>query len=112
MAIVTVAEASQTATIGTEHTLTTQTGIGTYVLTVDTMNMVNGDVLELRIYTKVRASGNTQLAYSAVYAHAQGVLNKYSVPIPLPTDREIIFTLKQTAPVSGGRAFPWGVLTL
>ena len=99
---------SQTATLDTEHTLTTQTTAGTYVLVVETTNMVAGDVLILRAKTKVKSGGTSRLAYMATYAHAQTEVNKYSVPIPI--DTEVIFTLEQTD--GTGRAFPWNALKL
>ncbi len=42
----------QTAVVTTEHTLDTITDAGTYVLYVDTSNMVLIDELELRVKTK------------------------------------------------------------
>jgi hypothetical protein len=100
---------SQTATIGTEHTLGTAiTAAGVYVLVVDANAMVDGDVLELRAKTKAKSGSTSRLAYFVTYANAQGELNKYSVPIP--TDTEVVFTLKQTA--GTGRAFDWNILAL
>lgn len=99
---------SQSATIDTEHTLATITDSGTYVFVVDTANMVNGDTLELRIYTKARSGGTSRLAYSASYTNLQAAPQKYSVPVP--SNVEFVATLKQ---VDGtGRAFPWAVLVL
>lgn len=100
---------SQTATIATEHTLGSAiTAPGVYVLVVDTNAMANGDVLELRIYTKYASGGTERLAYVATYAHAQTELNKFSVPVPI--DASFKATLKQTA--GTGRAFPWNILSL
>lgn len=99
---------SQTAVINTEHTLATVTTAGTYVLVVDTNAMVAGDVLELRIKTKVRSGGTSRLAYSVIYAHTQADPQKYSVPVP--ANIEFVATLKQTA--GTGRAFTWAVLSL
>lgn len=100
---------SQTAVIGTEHTLGSAiTAAGTYVLVVDTNAMVNGDVLELRVKTKAKSGSTSRLAYVVTYAHAQTELNKYSVPIPI--DTEVVFTLKQTA--GTGRVFDWNILAL
>lgn len=110
MAVESVASGTQTATIDTEHTLTTQTAAGVYVLVVDTNNMVNGDVVILRIKTKVLSGGTTRLAYPAYYAHAQSDKNKYSVPVPIPASREIVATLEQTD--GTGRAYPWEMLKL
>ena len=100
---------SQTATIGTEHTLGTAiTAAGVYVLVVAANAMVNGDVLELRAKTKAKTGSTSQLAYVVTYAHVQTELNKYSVPIPV--DTEVVFTLKQTA--GTGRVFDWNILAL
>lgn len=100
---------SQTAVIGTEHTLGTSiTAAGVYVLVVDTNAMVNGDVLELRIKTKAKTASTERLAYFSTYVHAQTELNKYSVPVPV--DTQVTFTLKQTA--GTGRAFDWNILSL
>lgn len=106
MALSSVASGSQTAVIGTEHLLTTQTGIGIYVLLVSTAGMAAGDALTLKLKTK-RASGDPSLiAYTYPFTDAQDVPNKYSVPVPV--DTEIVCTLTQTA--GTGRAFPWKLL--
>ena len=102
-----VASDTQTATVTTEHTLTTKTDAGVYILVVDTKNMVANDILELRINTKVAAGGTSGLAYMATFAHVQAEPLKYSIPVPV--DTEIVCTLKQTAG-AGGRDFPWNLL--
>lgn len=109
MAVTSNQSGSQTATISTEHNLGTAiTTAGVYVLVVDTNAMVNGDVLELRAYTKAKTGSTSRLAYVVSYAHAQTELNKQSVPIPI--DTQLQFTLKQTA--GTGRAFDWNILSL
>jgi hypothetical protein len=100
---------SQTATIGTEHTLgTAVTTPGAYVLIVDTNAMADGDVLELRVKTKVKSGSTSRLAYFITYANQQGEPNKNTVPVPV--DTEVVFTLKQVA--GTGRAFDWNILAL
>lgn len=122
MALTVQASGTQTATIGTEHTLNAAafTTSGVYVLSVNTVNMALGDTLELRAYAKcLTGDTNPELIYMATYAQktgdgaapgssAQGEIYKISVPIPSPYS--ITFTLKQTA--GTGRAFPWRVDTL
>lgn len=103
-----IASGTQTATISTEHDLATDTSNHTFVLVVDTASMVAGDVLELRLYTKVLSGGTERLAYPAVYSHAQGDPAKYSVPVP--ANIHLRATLKQTA--GTGRAYPWALLAL
>jgi len=100
---------SQTATIGTEHTLGTAiTTPGVYVLVVDTNAMVNGDVLELRVYSKCKTGSTSRQVRIGAFANVQVDPNKYSIPIPV--DTECTFTLKQTA--GTGRAFDWNILSL
>lgn len=100
---------SQTAVIGTEHSLGSAiVAAGVYVLVVDANAMVNGDVLELRIKTKAKGGSTSRLSYYATFANIQGEPNKYSVPVP--TDVEFVATLKQTA--GTGRAFDWNILSL
>lgn len=106
MGLVSAASGSQTATIGTEHSLTQQTGVGIYVLLVNTTAMIAGDTLILRIKTKRSFGDSSIIAYSYTFIDAQDEPHKYSVPVPV--DTEIICTLQQTAGV--GRAFPWKLL--
>ena len=108
MTVASNSSGSQTATIGTEHTLATIAAAGVYVLAVDTSAMVNGDALELRAKTKTKSGSASRVAYFVTYAHVQGEPNKYSVPVPV--DTEVTFTLKQTA--GAGRAFDWNILAL
>jgi|SRR5882724_1852346 len=98
------ASGSQTAVIGTEHSLDTPTTVATYVLSVDTVNFVNGDLVELRVYDMVDGSNYRQV-WKAVYQHAQVNNGKVSPPIAITTQAK--FTLKQTA--GTGRVFPWSV---
>lgn len=108
MAVAEVTGGTQSATVSTEHTLATSTTGKTYVLFVDTVNLANGDVVELRLKTKGRSGNSSQLAYYAVYAHVQTSPNKYSVPVP--ANIEIVATLKQTA--GTGRNFIWSLLSI
>lgn len=101
-------DGSQTAVIGTEHTLGTITTAGTYVLNVDTANMNYGDQLIIRVNTRVRSVGTTRQAYSALYAHVQADPVKISIPVASPN--EIEFTIEQTT--GTGRAYPWEIVSL
>jgi hypothetical protein len=95
-------------TDGTEQTLTTQTTSQTYVLVVETVNMANGDEIELRIKTKCRSGGTSRLAFEATYRDAQAEPNKYSIPIP--ANIEIVATIKRTAGTD--RSYIWAILSL
>ncbi len=95
---------TQSATVTTEHSLATPTTVATYVLSVDTVNMVNGDLLELRCYDMVDGSNYRQM-WKGTYQHVQINNAKASPPIAVTTQAK--FTLKQAAGTS--RNFPWSV---
>ncbi len=97
---------TQTAVIDTEHTLGAAiTDAGTYNLKVDAKNMVNGDELTLRVYSKVLPAGAEGLAYEVSFAHVQTELIKISLPDVSP--HYFKATLEQTA--GTGRSFDWAV---
>lgn len=106
MGLQSAASGSQTATISTEHSLTSQTGIGIYVLLVDTTNMAGGDEIHLKIKTKRLYGETLTLAYDYTFTGAQAEPHKYSVPVP--SDVEIVCTLTQTT--GTGQVFPWKLL--
>jgi hypothetical protein len=109
MGIISVESGTQAATIGTEHTLNNiTTGIGVYVLTVDTTPMVLGDILQIFIKTKVTSGSSFVVAYKISYSDAQEEANKYSVPVPVASGLGIICTLKQTN--GTGKSFVWNLL--
>lgn len=95
---------SQTASISTEHSLATPSTVATYVLSVDTVNMVNGDLVELRCYDMVDGSNYRQM-WKGTYQHVQ--INNAKVSPPIAVTTQAKFTLKQTA--GTGRAFPWSI---
>ena|SRR6266496_1072133 len=102
------ASGTQTATIGTEHSLATLTGAKVYTLFVDCFNLVDGERVELRVYYTPLSAGTERLMHPVlVIENAQASPIKQSLPIP--SDISCRFTLKQ---VTGtGRAFPWKVLS-
>lgn len=108
MALQELAGGTQTAVVTTEHTLATLTNSKTMVLVVDTVNLVNGDIVELRLKTKARAGGTSRLAYFASYANLQSEIIKYSIPVP--ANVELVATLKQT--LGTARDFVWAILGL
>jgi len=105
----TIASGTKTATgSGTEDDLATDTANHTYVLACDLANMAAGDIVTLRLYTKVLSGGTERLAYVATYAHVQGEPAKYSVPVP--ANVHLRATLTQSA--GTGRSVPWSLLAL
>ncbi len=109
MALSSLQNGTQTATISTEHTLGSAVATAsTCILSVNTSNMANGDVLEIRAKTKVLTGGSEATYLLASYANVQGEPVKMTIPIP--TLYSLTFTLKQTA--GTGRAFEWNILGL
>jgi hypothetical protein len=108
MSVTSSASGNQSATIGTEHVLADKTAAGVYTLAVDLSNMANGDITELRLYTKANSNGSLNLAYICVFCNAQNEPNVYSIPVPV--DTEIKATLKQTA--GTGRSYQWNLLVM
>ncbi len=110
MAIVVAASGTVTpTTLGTEQALAAaDTTSGTYVLVVDTVNVVNGEIVDLRIAGIVLAAGTERTIYRVSYQHLQGEPIKYSPPVP--SDVSIRTYITQT----GGtlRAYPWKLLRL
>lgn len=108
---VTAVSGTQSATVTTEHTLADTSAAGTYQLVVDTVNMVAGDVLELRLYHMVLAGGTRRVAYVTRYEGVQPTddLIKESVPLStaLTDSGAIRATLLQTKGTS--RNFPWAL---
>lgn len=106
----TISSGTQLAVISNEHELDTDATGGVYVLAVDTAAMALGDVLELRIKSKVLGGGALGLAYQGAFSNAQPEPLKYSIPISIPATIDIVVSLKQTA--GTGRSFPWRLMTI
>jgi hypothetical protein len=96
---------TQTATVTTEHTLTTQTGNKFYTAYIDLTNMASGDTVEIRVSLIIKAAGSHILYYLGTYSGAQ---TNPLVYIPsLPSDISWKLTLKQTN--GTGRNFDYRV---
>jgi len=93
-------------TIGTETTLATDNNNGTFVLEVDTSNLANGDVLEIRIYTVTLGGGSLIQAWKGTYQHAQ--INNHKISPFVASDQSMRATLNQT--VGTGRTYAWKIL--
>jgi hypothetical protein len=112
MAVTAYASGTQSATVTTEHFLSSPNVAGTFTFHVDTVNMAAGDVVELRIYQMVLTGGTQRVAYVQRFSGVQPTddLIKISVPISneLTDTNALRFSLKQTFGTS--RNFPWKVL--
>lgn len=112
MAVTADASGTQTATVTTEHTLDDVATAGVFTFHVDTVNMVAGDVLELRIYQIVLTGGTRRVAYFGSFAGVQPTDDLIKIFVPISNELtdagSLRFTLKQTFGTS--RNFPWKVL--
>lgn len=107
MAVSVNTSGSQTATIGTEHTLATITTAGIYQLYVDVASLVAGDIVELRVYGKARSTDTERLLYGP-FSVGPIVPGQLLIPSPaVVSPHSVRFSLKQTT--GTGRAFPWAV---
>jgi hypothetical protein len=108
MAISQHADGSQTATLDTEHPLGTDpdTTDGVFQFFVDVDLLVRGETLEIRIYEKCRAAGDT-----AKQIHMWKLAHDQTDPLwvspPLVLLHGWRFTIKQSG--GTGRVFPWSI---
>jgi hypothetical protein len=112
MAVIAFASGTQTATVTTEHFLSSVNLAGTYTFSVDTNAMLAGDVLELRVYQMVLTAGTARVVFFVAYYGAQADHDKIKISVPIGnelTDAQALrFSLKQTFGTS--RDYPWKVL--
>jgi hypothetical protein len=112
MAVTAFASGTQSATVTTEHFLTSPNEAGTYTLHVDLVNMAAGDYVELRIYQMVLTGGTQRVAYLEAFQGVQPADGLIAISVPISnelTDTNALrFSLKQTLGTS--RNFPWKVL--
>lgn len=99
---------TQTAVIGTEHTLSAPSAAKTRVLLVDVSALAAGEVLWLRFYGPVLSGGAPQSIIQQTFTGVLADPHTQSPPILLPQGGTI--TLQQTT--GTGRSFPWAVSTL
>ena len=102
------ARGTQTAVVGTEHTLDSPTTGKTRVLLVDVAAQVAGDIVELRFFGPVLAAGTSRLILMTTFSGVVDAAHTQSLPIIMPHGGTV--TLKQTAGTA--RAYPWTISTL
>lgn len=96
-------------TDGTEQTFDSGSSVsGTFLLRVDTNAMVDGDQIEIRVYTKAAAGGTERQTMYYSMANAQG--DPIHMSPPVPTAEDIKFTIKRVA--GSDHAYPWSILNL
>ncbi len=101
--------ATGTTTISStnEVTIATDTTNGTYVLEVDTTNLILGGLLEIRV--KTATVGTTAQMWKGTYQHPQ--TNNHKASPPVASDRSITCTLTMPAG-SGTAAYDWKLLRI
>ena len=97
---------TQTAVIGTEHTLLTDTNNATFEGAVDVSNLANGETVEVRVKRKILTGGSAIQTF--IGSATGGMSPNLSIQIPpTPSPFSISVTLKQ---LNGtGRNFDWEV---
>lgn len=98
---------SQTATINTEHNLSSnpETEQGVFQAFIDVANLVGGDFVEIRLKEKARSADTQREVFVATIAGIQASPMWVSPPLILMNGWAL--TLKQTE--GTGRAFPWSI---
>lgn len=113
MAVSLFASGTQTATISTEHFVSSPNVAGVYTFHVDLNAMVSGDVLEVRVYQMVLTAGTQRVVQTYYLSGAQPTDGKILITDPIGNEltdtNSLRFSITQTA--GTGRAFPWKVLT-
>lgn len=113
MSISTFASGTQSATVSTEHFLSSPNEVGFYIYYVDLVNMVAGDAVELRSYHMVIAGGTQRVVLMETFQGAQpaDAVIFWTVIVNDLTDTNAVrFSLKQTLGTS--RNFPWSVIKI
>lgn len=100
---------TQTSVIGTTHTLDVAGTSGTFQLAVDLTNMINGDVLELRIGVNIFGGQSNRTVWYKAHRNAQGSDNAITLspPTPAPITGSFTATLLQTTGTV--HAYPWAI---
>lgn len=114
MAVTLYASGTLTAAgAGVEDFLSSPNVAGTFTLHVDTVNMVAGDIIELRIYQMVLTGGTQRVAYYQRYEGAQPTDDLIKISVPISNDLTDTNALRFSLTQSGAgtdKAFPWKVL--
>lgn len=104
---VAVKTSGSTTTDGTEQTLATVTDPEVLQLTVDVANLVNGDVIELRIYGKARSSDTERLMWGPVRVGPVAPITKLLPGPAMLSPHHFKATIKRIAGTD--RAYPWAI---
>lgn len=106
------ASGTQTATVTTEHFLSSPNVAGKFLLILDLVNMAANDVLEVYGYKMAIAGGTSRICYFRQFYGAQPTdalvfISDY-IDNTLTDTNAVRWSIKQT--FGTGRSFPWAVL--
>lgn len=97
---------------GTEDFISSPNVVGVFQLSLDLNDMVDGDVIEVRIYQIVLTGGTARVLFVQGYYGAQPTDGKIVLSLPIPnalTDTNSLrFSIKQTFGTAG-ISIPWAV---
>jgi hypothetical protein len=112
MTVTAHASGTQTATIGTEHFLSSPNVAGVFTLHVNLVNMAAGDYVELRVYQMILSGDTPEVAYRDAFQGVQPADNRIAISVPIMNEltdtNSLRFSLKQT--LGTGRNFKWKVM--
>ncbi len=112
MAVTAFATGTTTPTVGTENFLSNVNVAGVYTFHIDTINMVAGDVLQIRVYQIVLTGGTARVVYVASFQGAQPTDDMIKVTSPIGNEltdsNSLRFSINQT--FGTARAFSWKIL--
>lgn len=112
MTLSTYASGTQTATVTTEHFLSSPNAVGKFQLYLDLSNMAAGDILEVRAYKMAIASGASRAMWFHAFYGAQPAINLIAMSAwianTLTDTNAVRFSIKQT--FGTGRNFDWLVV--
>lgn len=113
MPISVAASGSQSATLATDHTLTTTTapaGGAIYQLRVDAANLANSETLALTLRTAPRTGDTIRTLYATRVTNMQAAPLKDSPAVAVPAGVDVVAVLRQEG--GTGRAYPWALYRL
>lgn len=100
----TLLSSGSTLTDGTEQTLVTDTTDKTYVFGINLEPLRDGNVLKIKIYTKMLTGSTERLAYEFGFSDLQSAPNQYTIPVLAK------YSYKVTMQITGtNRTLEWGV---
>lgn len=110
MATTIAASGSQTATLATDHTLTTTTapaGGACYVAMVDIAALAGTEVVEITVQTRARVGDTLRVVQKASFGSTNIEKLVLSMGVPVEAGNDLVVILRQEN--GTGRAFPWAL---